>query len=162
MGAACLGLFGGTAVMALLAGPAAASGISVRVSPSQNLVDNQVVTVTGHGLARTYGGKPLTWFLAQCTASVQGRMNPSTDTPHCDVTEAKAIRLGHRGTFSTRFSVETGIIGDGYCGSNGHETCVISIGNAHGQGTVVRIHFKSPPIATTSTSSPTTTTTGSP
>ncbi len=99
------------------------------------------MTVSGRGLARTYGGKPLTWFLAECTATVQGRMNPSNDTPHCDVTEAKAIRLSTHGTFSTRFKVETGIVGDGYCGSDGHDTCVISVGNARGQGTVVHITF---------------------
>ena len=71
-------------------------------------------------------------------------MNPSNDTPHCDVTEAKAIRLNTHGTFSTHFRVETGIIGDGYCGSDGHDTCVISVGNARGQGTVVRITFRDP------------------
>ena len=102
------------------------------------------MTVSGRGLARTYAGKPLTWFVAECTASVQGRMNPSTDTPHCDVTEARAIHLSSHDTFSIRFHVETGIVGDGYCGSNGHDTCVISIGNARGQGTVVHITFRDP------------------
>ena len=120
------------------------------------------MTVSGRGLARTYAGKPLTWFVAECTASVQRRMNPSNDTPHCDVTEAKAIRLSSHDTFSTRFHVETGIVGDGYCGSNGHDTCVISVGNAHGQGTVVRITFRDPaaaPPSTTSTTTPRPTTT---
>jgi hypothetical protein len=153
VGVACLSLPG--AVLAFLASsPAGASGLSVHVTPSRGLVNAQSVTVSGRGLARTYAGKPLTWFLAECTATVQGRMNPSNDTPHCDVTEAKAIRLSRRGTFSTRFHVETGIVGDGYCGSDGHDTCVISIGNARGQGTVVHITFRDP-----GTSAPTSTTT---
>jgi hypothetical protein len=144
VGVACLGV--PSAVLVLLSSsPAGASGLSVHVTPSRGLTAGQSVTVSGRGLARTYAGKPLTWFLAECTASVQGRMNPSNDTPHCDVTEAKAIRLSRRGTFSTRFHVETGIVGDGYCGSNGHDTCVISIGNARGQGTVVHITFREPP-----------------
>jgi hypothetical protein len=149
---ACLGL-PGAALVVLSSSPADASGLSVRVTPSRGLVDSQTVTVSGRNLSRTYAGKPLTWFLAECTARVQGRMNPSNDTPHCDVTEAKAIRLNTHGAFSTRFRVETGIIGDGYCGSDGHDTCVISVGNARGQGTVVRITFRDPGAsASTSTS----------
>jgi hypothetical protein len=153
VGVACVGL--PVAALALIfSAPAGASGLAVRVTPSRGLVDGQGVTISGRGLARTYAGKPLTWFVAECTASVHGRMNPSNDTPHCDVTEAKAIRLSSHDTFSLRFHVETGIIGDGYCGSNGHDTCVISVGNARGQGTVVRITFRDPadpPPASTST-----------
>jgi hypothetical protein len=128
------------------------------VSPASSLTNDQVVTVTGRGLARTENGKPQTWFVAECTATVQGRMNPSTDTPHCDVTDAKAVRLSRHDTFSLRFRVETGIIGDGYCGSDGHGTCVVSVGDARGQGTVARISFKMPPL-TTSTLAPAATTT---
>ena len=151
---ACFGLPG---LLLVLSGssPAGASGVSVHVSPSRGLVDGQTVTVSGRGLARTYAGKPLTWFLAECTATVQGRMNPSKDTPHCDVTEAKAIHLSRHGTFSAHFNIETGIIGDGYCGSNGHGTCVISVGNARGQGTVVHITFRDPGASTSSSTSTT-------
>ena len=99
VGVACFGLPGVVLVL-LGSSPAGASGVSVHVTPTRGLVDGQTVTVSGHGLARTYAGKPLTWFLAECTATVQGRMNPSKDTPHCDVTEAKAIRLSSRDTFS--------------------------------------------------------------
>ena len=148
------------ALVLLPSSPAGASGLSVRVTPSRGLVDRQVVTVSGRGLARTYAGKPLTWFVAECTNIVQGRMNPSRDTPHCDVTEAKAIRLSRHDTFSTRFDVETGIIGDGYCGSDGHDTCVISVGNARGQGTVVHISFREPAAGPALGSTTTSTTTG--
>jgi hypothetical protein len=160
VGVACLGL-PAAALVLLSSSPAGASGLSVHVSPSRGLVDGQGVTVSGRGLARTYAGKPLTWFVAQCTATVEGRMNPSTDTPHCDVTEARAIHLSSHDTFSTRFHVETGIIGDGYCGSDGHDTCVISIGNARGQGTVVHITFRDPTSTPSTTSTTTATTTSS-
>ena len=46
--------------------------VSVKVTPSRGLVDGQVVTVSGRGLARTYAGKPLTWFVTECTAAVRG------------------------------------------------------------------------------------------
>jgi len=139
------------------ASPAAgASGISVKVTPDKGLVDGQAVTITGRGLARSSDGKPLTWFVAECTAAVQGRMNPSTDTPHCDITGAQAIRVRANSTFTARFRVLTGIVGDGYCATPGHASCVIGVGNALGQGTVVRITFKAPPSTATA---PTTTST---
>ena len=135
---------------------AAASGISVKVSPDRGLVDGQTVTITGRGLARSPGGKPLTWFAAECTAAVQGRMDPSTDTPHCDVADAQAIRVRTNGTFTAHFRVETGIIGDGYCATPGHPSCVIGVGNALGQGTVVKVTFKIPAPATTASTTSTT------
>jgi len=140
-------LLSGAVVGSLAAPPtpaAAASGISVKVSPNRGLVDGQTVTITGRGLARSSDGKPLTWFAAECTAAVQGRMDPSTDTPHCDVTDAQAIRVRTNGTFTAHFRVETGIIGDGYCGTAGHISCVVGVGDVEGQGTVVRIGFKTP------------------
>jgi hypothetical protein len=146
---------------AVLATPVAAgaSGVSAKVTPNRGLVGGQSVTVSGRGLAQNAGGKPLTWFAAQCTAAVKGQMNPSTDTPHCDVTAAQGIRVRHGGTFSVRFRVRTGIIGDGYCGTPGHAGCVIGIGAVGAHGIVVRIWFKSPaPPATTTTSTSTSTT----
>ncbi len=138
----------------LLAGPASAgsAGVWVKVTPNHGLVNGQTVTISGHGLTRSDGGGSLTWFATECTAAVHGRMNPSTDTPHCDVTEAHAVRVSHNGTFSTKFRVRSGIVGDGYCGTAGHTTCVIGVGTVKGQGTVVKISFATPPPATTTTS----------
>ena len=138
--------------------PAGASGLSVKVSPNRGLVNGQTVVITARGLARTAGGKPLTWFAVECTAAVKGRLNPSTDTPHCNVTAAQALKVAHNGNATARFRVTTGIIGDGYCGTAGHATCVIGVGTALGQGTVVRITFKSPVQSgstTTTTTTPT-------
>ena len=131
--------------------PAGASGVSVKVTPNRGLVNGQSVTISGRGLARTADGKPLTWFAVECTAAVMGRLNPSTDTPHCDITAAQALRVAHNGTFTARFRVMTGIVGDGYCGTVGHATCVIGVGDVQGQGTVVRITFKVPAPAVPAT-----------
>ena len=137
----------------LLAGPATAgtTGLTVKVTPDRGLVNGQVVTVSGKGLTHSAAGSGLTWFVTQCTASVRGRMDPSTDTPDCDVTDAKAIRVGHNGSFSTKFRVRAGIVGDGYCGTAGHTTCVVAVSTAKGQGTVVRITFAAAKSPTTST-----------
>ena len=131
------------ALLALLALPAQASsaGIVVRVSPSQGLRPGQTVAVTGHDLPKSSGGSPRTWFVTECTAVVRGQMNPSTDTPHCDIAHAQALRVSPSGAFSSHYRVTTGIIGDGYCGTAGHATCVIGVGTAEGLGTVVRITF---------------------
>jgi hypothetical protein len=161
-----LGAFVAFAIVAcagvLFAGPAAASvgtpGMVVKVTPNHGLVNGRTVTISGHGLTRSDGDGSLTWFATECTASVRGRMNPSTDTPHCDVTDAQAVRVSRNGSFSTKFRVRSGIVGDGYCGTAGHTTCVIGIGTVKGQGTVVRISFATPPSPTTTTTSTTTTT----
>ncbi len=140
----------------VLAVPAQARtpGLVVKVTPSQGLKPGQNVAVTGHGLPKSSGGSPRTWFITQCTAAVRGRMNPSTDTPHCDIAHAQALRVSANGTFSSHYRVTAGIIGDGYCGTVGHATCVIGVGTAQGLGTVVRISFKTPatPPASTTTS----------
>ena len=156
-GAAVLAL----AVLAAAAIPAApaqagSSGLVVKVTPTRGLVDRQTVTLTGRGLT-TGGGNSRTWFVAECTVAVRGRMNPATDTPHCDLTDAQPLHVTQGGTFSTRYRVRAGIIGDGYCGTAGHATCVLGVGTAEGLGTVVRIMFKVAPPAATTPTTPTTT-----
>lgn len=149
----------------LLATPAGASsstgGLSVKVTPGHNLTNGELVTVSGHGLTRSDDGANVTWFAVECTAAVRGRMNLTTDTPHCDVADAQAIRVAHNGAFSTKFRVHSGIVGDGYCGTPGHASCVIAVGTVKGQGSVAKISFAAPPAppnTSTSTSSTTTST----
>ena len=124
--------------------PSARSGPSVKVSPSRGLQTGQSVTITGAVTPGSVGNKE-TWFVAQCTAAVHGHFNASVDTPHCDLTAAKAIHVNRNGTFTTHYQVVSGIIGDGYCGTADHLTCVLGVGTAKGQGTVVKITFRSPP-----------------
>jgi hypothetical protein len=133
------------AVALIASPPAGASGVTAKVSPNKGLVANQGVTVSGKGLPRASGGSAPTWFVAECTAAVQGHLDPSTDTGHCDLTRAQTLKVSRSGTFTTRFRVITGIVGDGYCGTPGHLTCVLTVATSQGQGTVVKITFKSPP-----------------
>jgi hypothetical protein len=148
-GTGCLGLL---AALPSPLGDAGASGAAtplgpaptVRVTPSRGLVGGQSVTVSGRGLTHTSGGAAPTWFVIECTAAVRGRMNPSTDTAHCDVTAARGIRVARNGSFATTYRVITGIVGDGYCGTPAHLTCVLGVASAAGRGTVVRIGFKDP------------------
>jgi len=147
----------GAAVFTLPA-QAGASGLVVKVTPDQGLEPGQTVTVSGHGLPKSPKGSPRTWFVTECTAAVRGRMYPATDTPHCDISNARALKVSPNGSFSSRYSLTTGITGDGYCGTGGHDTCVIGVGDVQGQGTVVRITFKTAPLSPPTTA--TTTTTG--
>jgi hypothetical protein len=144
------------AYLLLAAGPAGASGVYAKVSPNQHLRHGQWVTVSGHGLTHIKGQ---TWFVDQCTARVQHRMNPKTDTQHCDLTASKVLKLGRNGSFSVRYRVVTGIVGDGYCGTPGHLTCVLTVANAAGGGTVVRIGFREPAAHPTISATSTTSTT---
>jgi hypothetical protein len=133
----------GTALTA--SAPASAAGITVKVTPNRGLVNEETVTISGRGLQAPGGGGSRTWFVAECTAAVRGRMNATTDTPHCDLTDAQPLHLARNGTFSAHYRVTIGIVGDGYCGTPGHPNCVLGIGTAEGLGTVVRITFKTPP-----------------
>ena len=141
----------GAGALALPAG-AGTPGVVVKVAPNHGLKPGQTVTVSGHGLPKSSGGNPRTWFVTECTAAVRGRMDPATDTSHCDITDAQALRVSPKGTFSSHFRLTSGIIGDGYCGTAGHATCVIGVGTAQGLGTVVRITFKTPPTVASSPS----------
>jgi hypothetical protein len=131
---------------------AGAASVSVKVSPASNLVSGKSVTLSGKGLVKSYHGSAQTWFATECTSAVKGHLDVSTDTPHCDINHAITIKVAKNGTFTAHYHVLTGIVGDGYCGTTGHLSCVIGIGTAQGLGTVVHISFKSPPATTTTTS----------
>jgi hypothetical protein len=127
----------------VLASPAGASGLSVKVSPSKGLTNGKTVTIVGTGLPKSADGTNGTWFADECNALVTGELSPA-DTPHCDVSVAKVLKVTKHGTFSVKFKVAAGTVGDGACGTAGHLTCVIGIGTASGQGTVKKITFKNP------------------
>ena len=151
-----LAAIAGPAVLAgAVAAQAGTPGLGVKVTPSQGLKPGQMVAVSGHGLPKSSGGSTRTWFVTECTAAVRGRMNISTDTPHCDISHAQAIRVSSKGTFSSHYRLTAGIIGDGWCGTAGHSSCVIGVGTAQGLGTVVRVTFRTPPLAPASTTTTT-------
>ncbi len=146
---AAFGCGTGTALLSdgPLAAPAGAAspGSSVTVSPSRGLAAGQLLTITGKAFPRPGSGANVTWFVTQCTAAVHGRLNASTDSSHCDLTNARAVHLSKNGSFTAHYRVETGIVGDGYCGTAGHLTCIIGVGTADGTGVVVKVTFRTPP-----------------
>ena len=83
-----------------LPAPAGAAGLVVKITPDQGLKAGQTVTVSGHGLPKSSGGSSQTWFVTECTAAVRGRMDPATDTPHCDITHARPSGSAPDGTFT--------------------------------------------------------------
>lgn len=129
-------------------------GMMIKVSPNHGLRSGQTVIVTGRGLPRSAGTSSRTWFVTECTAAVRGRVDPDTDTPHCAISDAQALKVSSTGTFTARYRLTAGIIGDGYCGTAGHATCVIGVGTAQGLGTVTRIAFKVPPSTSPPSTSP--------
>ena len=70
------------------AGQAPTGGLAARVTPSRGLVGGQTVTVTGRGFGKPPSKGAPAWFVTECTSGVRGHMNPTTDTAHCDITNA--------------------------------------------------------------------------
>lgn len=139
-------LFGGVVALSLLALalPAGANpGYSMTVTPDSGLVKGQTVTVTGSGFPYATNGAPNTYFMAQCTSAVTGALN-SSDTGHCNIGAVQSVTVTQAGTFSTKLKLVTGVVGDGVCGTKGHLTCVIGVGNTTADGTAVQITFKAP------------------
>ena len=149
----------GAAVLAVPA-QAGTAGVVVKVTPDQGLKPGQTVTVSGHGLPKSSGGSPQTWFVTECTAAVRGRMDPSTDTPHCDITHAQAVHVEPEGHLQLPLPVDDRDHRRRLLRNGGHATCVIGVGTAQGLGTVVRISFKTPPAAPTTPPTTTSTTAG--
>ena len=146
---AALGCGTGTSLLSggALAAPAgaASTGSSVTVSPSRGLAAGQLLTITGKGFPKPGSGTNVTWFVTQCTAAVHGRLNASSDASHCDLTSAKVLHIGNNGTFTAHYRIETGVVGDGYCGTAGHLTCVVGVGTADSTGFAVKVTFRNPP-----------------
>jgi hypothetical protein len=122
-----------------MATPAGASGISIKASPTTGLANGQSVKVSGKGLPTTAKGKAITWFVDECNSAVSGHLS-LTDESHCAVPLAKVLKVSKKGAFSITFKVATGKVGDGTCSKTTH--CVIGVGDAGGQGSVVKITFK--------------------
>ncbi len=139
-------LLGGAVALSLsaLALPAGANpGYSIKVTPDTGLVKGETVTVTGSGFPSATGGAANTYFMAECTSAVTGALN-ATDTGHCNIGAVQQVTVTQAGTFSTKIKLVTGVVGDGACGTTGHLTCVIGVGNTTADGTAVQITFKAP------------------
>jgi hypothetical protein len=139
-------LLGGAVALSLLALslPAGANpGYSIKVTPDTGLVKGETVTVTGSGFPYANGGAVNTYFMAECTSAVTGALT-ATDTGHCNIGAVQPVTVTQAGTFSTKIKLVTGVVGDGVCGTKGHLTCVIGVGNTTADGTAVQVTFKAP------------------
>jgi len=109
--------------------PAGASGIIVKVTPSNGLKKGQTVKVTGSGLPYATGGAPNQFFMAECTSAVTAVLNTS-DTGHCNIGAVQSLNVSPQVAFTAKIKLMTGVVGDGKCGVKGHLTCVIGVGVA--------------------------------
>jgi hypothetical protein len=134
-------LLGGALALSSLtvASAAGAAAISIKVSPSSGLASGQTVKIVGSGLPATTNGKANAFFADECNSAVSGHLSLA-DESHCDVSLAKALKVSKTGAFAGTFKVATGTVGDGTCSSTA--PCVIGVGDAAGQGSVVKITFK--------------------
>jgi len=81
--------------------------------------------------------------MAECTSAVTGALT-AADTGHCNIGAVQPVTVTQAGTFSTKIKLVTGAVGDGECGTTGHLTCVIGVGDTTADGTAVQVTFKAP------------------
>jgi hypothetical protein len=119
--------------------PRAATPAATRklvVTPSTNLVKGQRVTVTGSGFTPHDQV-----YLVECLVKATGQNG-------CDVATATPVTISATGVLpATKFTVVTGVVGSGTCGTNATnlKACAISAGNATGgDSSVTPIAFKAP------------------
>ena len=139
-------LLGGAVALSLsaLALPAGANpGYSMKVTPDTGLVKGETVTVTGSGFPYANGGATISYFMAECTSAVTGALT-AADTGHCNIGVVQPVTVTQAGTFSTKIKLVAGAVGDGECGTTGHLTCVIGVGDTTADGTAVQVTFKAP------------------
>jgi hypothetical protein len=79
-----------------LAGPAAAAGPSITVSPSSGLRNGQTVTVTGAGFTPNYANM----VVVQCAASATGANG-------CDTNDVKFTKANAQGAFTATLTVRS-------------------------------------------------------
>ncbi len=106
------------------------------ITPSTNLVKGQQVTVTGSGFTPHDQV-----YLVECQVKATGQNG-------CDVATATPVTISAKGVLpATKFSVVTGTVGSGTCGTKttNLKACAISAGNATGgDSAVAPITFKAP------------------
>lgn len=114
----------------------ATTGPKLVVTPSTNLKKGQTVTVSGTG----FTPNDLV-YVVECLNSASGQGG-------CDVATATPVTITASGTLPpTSFSVVTGVVGSGTCGTSPSNlsSCAISAGNASGgDSTSAPITFKAP------------------
>jgi hypothetical protein len=107
-------------VLGLSGANAGAIGPTARVRPARHLTDGQVVTVHWHGFDTSTDTSIL---ILECTHDFRADQSQS----HCDVTNPVQVTPATKGG-TAQFTVHTGTIGDGTCGTTADDVrCLISV-----------------------------------
>jgi hypothetical protein len=80
----------------------------ITIKPATNLHNRQKVKVAGSHFPRKYS-----LVVIECNPKVQ-----TNDPGACDTATLRSITTNRRGSFSMRFKVVTGKVGDGRCGTS--------------------------------------------
>jgi hypothetical protein len=107
---------------------------SLSVSPSKFLVNGQTVTLKGSGYGKSKHGSLVTWDASECVskASKVANLYPGF-SKYCSLPLLLPLHVSPSGSFTAKFKVATGRIGESVCGTPGHQTCVIEVGSAEGR-----------------------------
>lgn len=110
---------------ALSAGAATVSTPAITVTPDIGLTNNQVVSITGTGFTPNS---------SLAAVECNGQSTASTGTAGCNLTSIDPITVNASGDIqSTNFTVQTGTIGNGTCGTSATDAlCFIAIGTTSG------------------------------
>ncbi|HUZ42424.1 MAG TPA: neocarzinostatin apoprotein domain-containing protein, partial [Acidimicrobiales bacterium] len=153
-------LASGVAAVALVMGgmaffgafSAGASGTpTITITPNTGLANLQLVTVTGSGFTPNQGFG--TMAAVECIAT-------ATTSAGCDTVDYALVTSGPTGDVSFQFSVRTGTIGNGTCGTSATDaTCLISVATISPPATLAYATITFASGGSTTTTIPTTTTT---
>jgi hypothetical protein len=123
---------------------ASAAGPAITVTPNTGLTAGQSVSIVGSGY--TPG---LTLFAVECLAT-------ATSITGCDTATATPVTESSTGTFTQAFTVVTGTVGSGTCGTMSTDlTCIIEVADQAQTNTAAApITFALPTPTTTTTAPP--------
>ncbi len=125
---------GVAAISLSLAGAAFASGPTAKVSPNKKLTNGKVVKVTGKGYTKSD-----TIYIVECSSIGSASA--------CDTSNVAVAQSDSKGKIpATSFTVHTGTIGNGTCGTSASDaTCYLAVSNQGGTAvSFPKITFKVP------------------
>jgi hypothetical protein len=135
-------VLGGFAAYGMTA--ASAAGPAITITPNTGLTAGQSVSVVGTGY--TPG---LTLFAIECLAT-------ATSITGCDTSTATPVTESATGTFTQAFTVVTGTVGSGTCGTTSADlTCIVEVADQAQTNTAAAPITFNLPVATTTTTTTT-------
>lgn len=166
-------LVSGVAAVALIMGGMAYVGVfgagattpTITITPNTGLTDGQTVQLTGTGFAPNLGTGSTVAIECLATATTAAGCNTATGQYVLVNSNASGDLTNALGATSIPFTVQTGTVGNGTCGTSAADaTCLITIGTVSPPATLAAatITFASGGTTTTTSTIPTSTTTTTP